>query len=30
MGHPGMNDAVVNGQTYKRGDGAATMDYLKD
>jgi hypothetical protein len=29
-GHPGMNDAVVNGQTYKRGDGAATMDYLKD
>jgi hypothetical protein len=29
-GHPGMNDAVVNGQTNKRGDGAATMDYLKD
>lgn len=27
---PGMNDAVVNGQTNKRGDGAATMDYLKD
>lgn len=29
-GHPGMNDAVVNGQTNTRGDGAATMDYLKD
>ena len=27
---PGMNDAVVNGRTNKRGDGAATMDYLKD
>lgn len=27
---PGMNDAVVNGQTNKRGDGAATMDYLKN
>jgi hypothetical protein len=29
-GHAGMNDAMVNGQTKKRGDGAATMDYLKD
>lgn len=29
-GYPGMNDAVVNGQTSKRGGGAATMDYLKD
>jgi len=29
-GQKGMNDAVVNGQTNKRGDGAATMDYLKD
>lgn len=29
-GHPGMNDAVVNAHTNKRGDGAATMDYLKD
>ncbi|GGA33699.1 hypothetical protein GCM10011498_38650 [Amylibacter cionae] len=29
-GHPGMNDAVVNGQTDKRGNGAATMDYLKN
>jgi hypothetical protein len=29
-GHPGMNDAVVNAQTKKRGDGAAMMDYLKD
>lgn len=28
-GLPGMNDAVVNGQTKKRGDGAANMDYLK-
>lgn len=28
-GYPGMNDAVVNRQTNKRGDGAATMDYLK-
>lgn len=28
-GHPGMNDAVVNSQTNKRGDGAASMDYLK-
>lgn len=28
-GLPGMNDAVVNGQTNKRGDGAASMDYLK-
>lgn len=26
---PGMNDAVVNAETDKRGDGAATMDYLK-
>ena len=29
-GYPGMNDAVVNGRTNKRGDGAASMDYLKD
>ena len=29
-GLPGMNDAVVNAQTEKRGDGAATMDYLKN
>lgn len=29
-GHLGMNDAVVNSQTHKRSDGAATMDYLKD
>lgn len=29
-GQAGMNDAVVNGLTNKRGDGAATMDYLKD
>ena len=29
-GHTCMNDAVVNGQTNKPGDGAATMDYLKD
>ncbi|TJZ80496.1 hypothetical protein FA740_17140 [Paracoccus hibiscisoli] len=29
-GHPGMNDAVVNAHTKKRGDGAAAMDYLKD
>lgn len=28
-GYPGMNDAVVNAHTNKRGDGAATMDYLK-
>ena len=28
-GLPGMNDAVVNIQTNKRGDGAASMDYLK-
>ncbi len=28
-GHPGMNNVVVNAQTDKRGDGAATMDYLK-
>jgi hypothetical protein len=26
---PGKNDAVVNGQTNERGDGAATMDYLE-
>jgi hypothetical protein len=28
-GYPGMNDAVVNSQTKKRGDGAVAMDYLK-
>lgn len=28
-GHPGMNDAIVNGQTRMPGEGAATMDYLK-
>ncbi len=27
--YPGMNDAVVNSKTNQRGDGAASMDYLK-